>query len=30
MEKKYVSWILWAVIIGFGAAMFWYYSRKKE
>jgi hypothetical protein len=29
MEQSTVRWILWAVIVVLGAALFWHYGRKK-
>jgi len=30
MEEHHIRWILWAVIIIFGVAIFWYFGRKKN
>ena len=30
MEKSKIIWLLWLFIIGFGAVVFWHYSRKQE
>lgn len=30
MEDHYIRWILWAVIIIGGVAIFWYFGRKKN
>ena len=29
MEDTYIRWILWAVIIIGGVAVFWYFGRKE-
>lgn len=30
MKDQHIPWALWAVIIVFGVAVFWYYGRKKD